>query len=264
MHKEYKEKNKSDEEELLISKIQDKIKFAKTKNKITYTDFLNIVQKSVVEKYLKMQKEHNYFFFGGNDNSERGVFIFYPDKLSEEIVRNNLDDIFSVIKIDNSKEEAYEHGVYLSGLMKLGIKREKIGDIVVRDNGADILVFKENSLYIINGLKQLTRFKKSNIDLAKLDNLEYKELEFEEISIIVSSIRLDCFVSELARCSRSKAEELILLGKVFINSLEELKGSKKVLVGDIITIRGKGKFIFDEVVKETSKNRYVLKLRKYK
>lgn len=264
MHKDYKEKNKSDEEELLISKVEDKINYAKTKNKITYTDFLNIVEKGKVEKFLKTQYFKNYFFFGGNENSERGIYIFYPDKLDENMVRKNFNDIFSIIKIQNAKEEAYEHRVYLSALMKLGIKRSKIGDIIVRENGADIVIFKENSIYIENGLKQLIRFRKSTIDVQSLEKLESKELEFEDVSIIVPSIRLDCFVSELSRCSRSQAEEYIELGKVFINYIQELKPSKKISIGDIITIRGKGKWIYDEMVKETSKNKFVLKIRKYK
>lgn len=264
MYKEYKEKNQKNEEELLISKVQDKIQFAKSKNKITYTDFLNIVEKSKVEKFLKMQVYKNYFFFGGNDNSERGIYIFYPEKINEEMARKNLDDIFSIIKIQNSKEENYEHRIYLSALMKLGIKREKIGDIVVRDDGADIVIFKENAVYIENGLKQLTRFRNSEINTFELDKLENKPVEFEEFSIIVSALRLDCLVSELAKCSRNNAEEYIELGKVFINGIQEMKTSKKINFGDIITIRGKGKFIFDETIKETSKNRLVLKIRKYK
>ena len=155
MHKNYKEKNRSNEEGFLISKIEDKINYAKNKNKITYTDFLNIIEKSKVEKYLKLNEFKNYFFFGGNENSERGIYLFYPDKLDERMVRNNLNKILSIIEIENSKEENYEHRVYLSGLMKLGIKREKVGDIIVKNNGADIVVFNENSEYIENGLKML-------------------------------------------------------------------------------------------------------------
>lgn len=264
MHKDYKEKSGNNEEELLISKIKDKINYTKTKNKITYTDFLNLEEKSKIENFLRMQINKNYFFFGGNENTQRGVYIFYPDKIDEEIVRNNLKDIFEIIKIKNPKEENYEHRVYLSALMKLGIKREKIGEIVVYENGADIIVFKENSSYIENGLKQLTRFKKSDIRISSLDELVNKEIEFEEFSIIVSSIRLDCFVAEIAKCSRNKSEEYIELGKVFINSIQELKSSKKINIKDTITIRGKGKFIFDEIIKETSKNKYILNIKKYK
>lgn len=263
MSKCIKEKNKESENDLLLSKIQDKIKFTKTKNKVTYTDFMNIQEKSMVEKFLKLEKYNNYFSYGGNENSERVIFLFYPDKIDEEIARKNIQNILNVIKIENSKEENYEHRVYLSAVMKLGLKREKIGDIIVNENGAEIVVFEENIDYILNGLKQLTRFRKSEFYVIDINNLANKELKFEEFSIIVSSIRLDCFVSELAKCSRAKAEEYIEYGKVFINSIEELKPSKKLFNGDVITIRGKGKFVYQEIIKETSKNRFVVLVKKY-
>lgn len=262
MSKFLKEKYNDSEECLLISKIQDKIKFTKTKNKITYTDFLNIQERSIVEKFLKTEN-CKYFSYGGNKNSERVIIVFYPEKIDEDMAKKNLQNILSVIKIDNTKEEAYEHRVYLSAVMKLGLKREKIGDIIVNESGAEIVVFEENLGYILNGLQQLTRFRKSEFSVLNINELSNHELKFEEYTIIVSSIRLDCFVSELAKCSRTKAEEYIELGKVFINSVEELKSSKKIIAGDIITIRGKGKFIFQNVIKETSKNRFVIEIKKY-
>lgn len=263
MSKKSKEGYIEAEEELLLSKIEDKIKFTKTKNKITYTDFLNMQERGIVEKFLRIEKINNYFCYGGNENAERVIFVFYPEKINEEMAKKNLENILSVIKIENSKEEDYEHRVYLSAVMKLGLKREKIGDIIVSETGAEIVVFEENIDYLINGLKQLIRFRKSDFSILNISELSNKELKFEEFTIIVSSIRLDCFVAELAKCSRTKAEEYIEFGKVFINSLQELKSAKKLQIGDIITIRGKGKFIFQNIVKETSKNRFVIQIQKY-
>ena len=93
--------------------------------------------------------------------------------------------------------------------MKLGIKREKIGDILVTDYGADVIVLNEISEILANDLKLLTRFRKSNINVIDLNMLVEIQTEFEDLSIIVSSIRLDNFVAELAKCSRTNAEELI-------------------------------------------------------
>ena len=188
MSKGFKEKYGDSEESLLISRIQDKIKFTKTKNKITYTDFLNIQEISLVEKFLKTEKIDRYFSYGGNENSERVIFVFYPDKIDEEMAKKSLQNILSVIKIDNSKEEDYEHRVYLSAVMKLGLKREKIGDIIVKETGAEIVVFYENLDYILNGLKQLTRFRKSEFSVLNIFELSNKELNFEEFKIIVASI----------------------------------------------------------------------------
>lgn len=235
----------SDEEKLLIAKIQDKIRFCKTKNKIVNTDFLQISEVAIAKKVLIEEEISNYFFFGGRDNADRSVLIIYPEKLTEEMVRQNISNIIEVIRINLPNELSYEHRDYLSGIMKLGIKREKFGDILVKEKGADVIVLKEVSEYLKTGIADLTRFRKSRIEIIDISEIENVETEFEEIKIIVSSNRLDNFVSELARCSRSQAEVIIEEQRVFVNSELCYKTSKKINEGDIITIRGKGKFIFE-------------------
>lgn len=83
------------------------------------------------------------------------------------------------------------------------------------------------------------------------------------MKIVVSSNRLDNFVAELAKGSRSKAEEYILSERVFINGLLELKVSKKLKVKDTITIRGKGKFIVEEFLGNNKKEREIYLIKKY-
>ena len=77
-------------------------------------------------------------------------------------------------------------------------------------------------------------------------------------------MRLDNFVSELARCSRTKAVDIINEGRALINYEIQYKVNKKIDVNDVITIRGKGKFIFDGVEKETRGENLLLNIRKYK
>lgn len=257
-------KYKDGEYKILVAKFIDKFEFCKTRNKITYTDFLNISERAILEKILKEEKIKNYIFFGGNENSDRSVLLFFPDKFSIEMVKKNFEKIFKIIRIKLPNNLQYEHREYLSGIMKLGIKREKIGDIIVFTNGADIICFADIAETLANDLKDLTRFSKSQIEVLSILELTKKETEFEEVKIIVSSLRLDSFVCELAKCSRAKSEEIIKEGRVFINSITEFKNSKKINSNDIITIRGKGKFIFNEIEKETKSGRQVAILKKYK
>ena len=63
----------------------------------------------------------------------------------------------------NEMNGKYIHKNYLSGLMKLGVKREKIGDIVVADDGADILVKPDILKFLLQNLPELKRFSKSKI-----------------------------------------------------------------------------------------------------
>ena len=253
----------NDEEKFLIAKIKDKINFCKTKNKIVNTDFLQIAEVGIAKKVLIEEKVSNYFFFGGRENADRSILVIYPDKLTEEMVRQNLTNILEIIRIILPNELSYEHRDYLSGIMKLGIKREKFGDILVNDHGADIIVLKEISDFLKNEISNLTRFRKSKIDLININDIKNIETEFEEIKIIVSSIRLDNFVSELARCSRSRADEIINEQRVFINSELQYKSSKKINEGDIITIRGKGKFIYIGIDHETKSGKYLVIVKKY-
>lgn len=264
MFEKVKEKYKNSEYKILIAKIIDKYNFCKLKNKITYTDFLNISEISIAKKVLEEEKIKNYVFYGVKENADRNILIFYPEKFSKEIVEKNYEEILEIIRIKLPNNIKYEHREFLSGIMKLGIKREKFGDIVVTDFGADVIVFTEISKVLLEDLKTLTRFKRAEINVLNIKELVNVEPEFENIHIIVSSLRLDNFVSELAKTSRLGSQDLIKEGKIFINSINEFKDSKKININDTITIRGKGKFIFDSIEKETRSGKFLLNLRKYK
>ena len=163
MFERIKESYKNSEYRILIAKIIDKYNYCITKNKITYSDFLNNTERTIIEKILKSEKIQNKIFFGGNIDNDRSVLIFYPDKLDENMIQKNIEKILSVIRIKLPDNLKYEHKDYLSGIMKLGIKREKFGDIIITESGADIVVFDEICEALINDLKALTRFKKSDI-----------------------------------------------------------------------------------------------------
>lgn len=254
-----------EEDRLLIAKVLDKMEFAKSKNKITNTDFLDLYQKNLVQKLLNSIRCENYLFFGGNDNTEREVVIFYPEKLEKQFVEKNYNNIMQIVEIilPNELQGSYTHRNYLGGLMKLGIKREKIGDIIVFNEGANIIVLNEILDFVNSNISSLTRFGKSFIKTKKIEELHKQEIKTEEIQIIVSSLRLDNIVSELAKTSRTKAEEIISTGRIFVNFENVLKDSKTIKEADIITIRGKGRFKILEVMGNTKKGRFIIKVEKY-
>ncbi len=262
--------NQVEKNNLLLAKIKDKIEISKTKNRIAYSDFMQLSDLSIVKKFIKENHITNYIFFGGIENANRQCIAFYPDKLDEEIAMNAIQKEFSVIHIVLPSELEYAHGEYLSGLMKIGMVREKFGDIIVRTKesdgyaGADVICFKSIEKTILDNLPFLTRFKKASISVIEVNQIQPKVEQYDFIKIIVTSNRLDNFVAELAHCSRGIAQEYLKAGKVFINGINEYKDSKKLGVGDIITIRGKGKFIFDSILGETRSNRINILIKKYK
>lgn len=247
------ESKKINDDKILIAKMRDKEKICRVKNKISNTSFLDMYQKSILIKEVK----DNFIVYGGYDGADREIILFYPDKLKYEIAFKYFDSLLSIIRISlpNDLKGEYEHRVYLSGMMKLGIEREKFGDIIVSENGADIIVFSEIAEYIKNSLKDLKRFSKCNIEILELKDISTRIDEYDEFNIIIPSLRVDSVVSEVGRMSRNHASDVINEGRVFINSELVYKDSKIVKIGDILTIRGKGKFIIDGIVRETEKRK---------
>ena len=257
-------KEKISEKDLLLSKIEDKIKFCNSKNKITYTDFVTMPEKVKIQKHLNSLHLKNYFFFGARENADREILIFYPEKLTQEMAEKNITNILVGIQITlpSSLKGSLEHRDYLSGIMKLGIIREKIGDIIVTENGADIIVLKENSDYLKNNLSLLTRFKKSNIEIINVNDIHQIQNQFEEFSIIINSMRVDNIISEITHSSRNKTEEFISSERVTVNYELIEKGSKILKINDILVIKGYGKFIIGDFIKNTSKGKLVISIKK--
>lgn len=256
---------KNQEERLLVAKILDKLEFTKTKNKIQYTDFLNLSEQETAMKLLKTVHYDNFYFFGGKENTERKILVIYPEKLTEEMSRKNDNKVLSVIriKLPNELYGEYDHRKYLGSIIKVGVEREKTGDILVERTGADIIVKNEIVSYLSQNLASLTRFKSAEITIEDISELKDVEAQKVEISSVVISLRLDNIVSVLARTSRNKASEILKQERVYLNHQVETKPSKQVNVGDIITIRGKGRFEFKEIAGNTKKGRYVIKIDKY-
>ena len=147
--------------------------------------------------------------------------------------------------------------------MKLGIKREKIGDILVDENGADIIVYNDIVSFLLTNLSNLTRFKGATVTEIKLNELKEVKINFISKTIHVSSMRLDNIVSELAQTSRSKASEILTNQKVFVNYECETKNTKIVKVDDLITIRGKGKFKITKIIGNTKKGKMNIMVQYY-
>ena len=256
---------KKQEDKILLAQILDKIEFSKQREKLENTDFLDMYQVALVKNFLKKIEFQNYVLYGGFENSERKILIMYPEKYNMNMVEKNYSKIIKVIRIILGEEEKgqYTHRNYLGGIVKLGMKREKVGDILVSNDGADVLVKEETAEVLKQELGTLTRFENSKIELVELKDLREQEIKVEELSIIVPSLRLDNFVSDLAKTSRSKAVQIIDSERVFINGQNETKASKQVKLGDVITIRGKGRFVVKELSGTTRSGRSVVKVDKY-
>ena len=253
------------EDKICLSQVLDKIEFSKTREKIENTDFLDMYQISLVENFLRKIKFENYKLYGGYEESERKILIIYPEKYNESMLEKNYSKMLKVVRVSLPEEEKgkYTHRNYLGGIVKLGLKREKVGDILVSDDGADIVVVEDFAEILKQELPNLTRFEKSEITIEEIKNIRKKEIKLEEIKIIVPSLRLDNIVSDLAKTSRNKAAQIINQERVFVNGQNETKLSKQIKLQDVITIRGKGRFVVKEFAGTTRSGRTIVVIEKY-
>ena len=256
---------KKQEDKICLSQVLDKIEFSKTREKIEYTDFLDMYQVSLVENFLRKIKFENYQLYGGYEDAERKILVIYPEKYDSKMLEKNYNKILKIVRITLSEEEQgkYSHRNYLGGIVKLGLKREKVGDIIVYNEGADIITLEDFADILKAQLPTLTRFENVKVEINEIQNLQKREIKIEEVKIIVPSFRLDNFVSDLAKTSRSKAVQIIEQERVFVNGQNETKASKAIKVNDIITIRGKGRFVIKGISGTTRSGRNVVVIEKF-
>lgn len=248
------------EDKLLLSRVYDAAEKCERSCKEVHTDFLDPNQQKIVEISLKAVKSINYSFEGGYQGAERKVLLLRPDFMFSE---NGYDEnnFMELLRITPKGNELLTHRDYLGSIMALGIKREKIGDILVRDKNCDLIVLKEISQFIIYNLDKVsnTRVK---IDLFDFSLIEESKSDSKEVKTTVASLRLDSVAGSGFGLSRSKMVEFIKAGKVHLNWQETNDPSKVVNKGDVITIRGRGRVVFEEITGKSKKDRFGIILKK--
>ncbi|MCX8129972.1 MAG: YlmH/Sll1252 family protein [Clostridia bacterium] len=249
------------EDKLLISKLLDKAEKAEYINNSVFSHFLDPYQRSVIEKALAGTKNLNYAFSGGYNGAERVIIIFGPNFIFQD--DDIIDELpLKVIRVEVLSRESLTHRDYLGAFMSLGIKREKIGDILVGEETCDIIVLSDIAEYIAFNLDRIGKAK-IMISVKEVDSINTPDSKTKEIKASVASLRLDCVASAGFGISRSKILELIKADRVNLNWDTANTPTKQVKEGDTISIRGKGRLVMESVGSITRKDRIRILLKKY-
>lgn len=245
-----------EDQKLLLSKLKDGI--ALSQKRPWFLGFLSEEEAAVCSDSLKWEKNLQYAFFGGYEDAERKVLGLFPDFLSPEEALFPL----TALTFTYREEAALSHRDFLGSFMALGIERSTVGDILTGQGIAIAFVRSEIADFMERNLQKIGR---EGVKLSKGINAPLPAAhEFETLSGVVASDRLDCMVAFLCRTGRSKAAELIASGLVARNHRETLSVSEKLREGDILSIRKHGKFIIDRLGPLTAKGRLTVSCRKYK
>lgn len=250
----------NDKYEIELFKALDKVEIAIKKNMFKNTDFLDPYLASICKEILITRFGHiDFKVTGGYDEAERKIIIIYPDYYYEP----HIDVPLKVIKIDNfPKDKVFEHREVLGSILGLGLKREKIGDIIINNDNIQIVVLEEIASYVEINLNRIDKYKvEAYIDDVK--DIIPKEHEFKQITDTVKSLRLDAVSSSGFSMSRNKAVNDIKKEKLKVNFVPISSPSFNIKEGDLISYRGKGRMILDRVIGKTKKDRYKISIKKF-
>lgn len=249
------------EERVMLTRVLDKAELCREKCYLTSTRFLDLREAALAEQALRQLGERNWQFCGGYPEAERRIIVFLPDYI-EELTEEDGEFPLTVIRCIKNKADTLTHRDYLGSLMGLQIKRECVGDILVGEHGADIIVLKEIAPFLLLNYGKAGR-KHIQTEEIPLRELRIPQPEVKFIRDTVASLRLDAVCASLFRIPRTRATEAVRAGKVFLNQRPCVQPDKEVQLGDKITLRGMGRGEVDDILGESRKKRIVISLKKF-
>lgn len=249
-------------DELTLAKIEDKITQSRDGWYVTATGFLDSHEQALAKRTVMHAAGVRTLMYGGYDDAERRMLVCVPADLpiSDEEAVDGLVMVLRVTKPAMSR--ALSHRDYLGSVLGLGIERRLTGDILVRDDGADIFIVPEIADFLMREYHQAGRTEVKTI-VMPAGEVIVPEMRCEIIKDTVSSVRLDSVISSAFRVSRNTAAEAVRSGLVSVDHAECLKVDAKVEEGAILVMKGKGKAILEEIGKESKKNRTWIRIKRF-
>lgn len=242
------------ENRFFCSSVNDLLKKHKKSGRTFYTSFLSEYELSQAVSVL--ENHCDFSIWGGFDYAQRNIVSAgFSEKADFPI------DCIGIS--NNEKSVSLTHRNILGSLMSMGIERNVIGDILIKDDhSAYVFCLSKMSEFICENLNFISH-DSCFVKIEDSDFIEIPQQQFEFFQISVASCRLDCFVSAVVGISRTKTKEMFDGNLIFLNSRPQKNPEKIVKELDTVSIRGYGKFIVDSYIKESRKGKLQYKIRKF-
>lgn len=161
----------------------------------------------------------------------------------------------------HAKAQPPGHRDLLGAILGLGIGREKVGDIFIREGDAFVFALREMGSYMAASLDSAGHTP------VKVELLEqWPSLAGsggEEMRATVASLRLDAVLGAAWKLSRGRAAELVSQGRVQVNHQPELRPDRQIIEGSMLSVRGMGRAKLQSVTGTTKKGRIGIVLLRY-
>ena len=245
-------------EKAMLERIRDKIEMVQSSNLPQVTDFLDPHQQQVVESYLKTCKEVKFMTYGGYPGAERAKIAVMPSNWIAE----SVDLGISLVEVKGSpKFKELTHRDYLGAALNLGLKREKLGDIIVGEQSAVIIIDEGVTSFLLQNLSQVNTISVALEEISP-EKLVTPEENSKIISGTVASLRLDAVAGLGFGYSRSKIARVIKADQVKLNWQRVNDPSSQLKTGDVISLKGRGRIVLEDILGESKKGRLRIVVKK--
>ena len=247
------------EEKELGSRILDIASESYTENRPAYSDFLDPRGQEIALGIVRGTGSLLYRFGGGYRGAERQRLAIFPDYYPSDRVEIPLAAVSIKGTADFSE---VTHRDVLGAVLGCGIKREKIGDVLITGQGAQVIMTPGIVPAVVHNLQAIQKVPVlvSEIDI---EQLEAVPKQLKEIRATVASLRLDAVASAGYGTSRNQMVREIKAGKVKVDWKSVDNPAYGIEVGDILSIRGRGRLEVAQQLGLTRKGRISLLLKRY-
>ena len=198
--------------------------------------------------------------WGGTENSERVVVRFGdPEEISYE-----EDFPIRILHIEPRQakySETLTHRDFLGAILNLGIERDVVGDILVKDNSAYCFVLEKLADVFCS---DLDRVKHTAVSCKIVDEVPGDFLpKLKEENITVTSPRLDAILAKVYHLSRTDAKELFDMEKVILNGRICRNPETILKENSKVSVRGYGKLEYHGEERTTKKGKTGITIWRY-
>ncbi|MCC9701760.1 RNA-binding protein, partial [Streptococcus agalactiae] len=162
----------------------------------------------------------------------------------------------------NAKFNHLTHAKIMGTLLNyLGVKRSILGDILVEEGCAQVLVDSQMTNHLVHSV---TKIGTASVQLAEvpLSKLLTPKQDIQKLTVIASSLRLDKILATILKISRTQSTKLIEADKVKVNYATVNRVSEQLVEGDLISVRGYGRFTLNHNLGLTKNQKYKLEVDK--
>ena len=184
----------SGDDKLLLAGLLDKEQTCEQRGYLTHTKFLDLKQRALCTDAVRLAGATGHaLFWGGYEDAERGIYLFYPDYMDAESAK--LSAPLALLRARKRREDTLTHRDYLGSLMGLQIDRSVVGDILVHEEGADIIVLEDMAEFILMHFAKAGR-KQLSLTREDLSDLKHAAVEEKRGTGSVASPRLDSVAAQ--------------------------------------------------------------------